>query len=433
MKKRTMSSSCFVISNLMLLILFGLLAGCPRKHQERGVTTPANPPAVVLNMSRGSALHAKVTGLTVVVTDQASGAVVDTQTFADPTFPLNLTLEVTIPPCLYAITATAVLRDGSRNSASASVDACAFAGDAITLAIVTEEPTPTPSPIPTVTPTSAPTVTPTTIPMLIPTTTPTPTETPVPPTPTPTETPVPPLPTPTETPTTTPTVPPTPPPTCIATGPISVGGYSWYFGTAGQSCTTICGTYGLVFDNATETYAGQAGSLANCDAVLTALYAPGTGTVTDVSYADALGCGYNLDTFIRFRNIFNAATADGAAAAACRACACSAVPTCGGMMYNGYCWYLSFQAASCDDTCTGHGAAYDAAGTETYLGYPGAPNAANCDAVLGSLLGTTGSSGAGTGSNGCCRWMPGGNWILDDTSSSSSTGSGIERACACTF
>jgi hypothetical protein len=226
MKKRAMTLSFFWVGNLVLVILFGLLAGCPRKHRERGMTAPVNPPAIVLNVANGADLRAKVTGLTVTVADQASGAVVDAQTFADPTFPLNLSINVTIPPCVYTITAMAVLRDGSSNSDSASVDACAFAGSAITLRIVTEEPTPiptstaTPPALPTGTPVAtvppAPTATPTVppAPTETPTVPPAPTETPtVPPVPTATPT-VPPVPTATPTvppaPTATPTVPPAP-------------------------------------------------------------------------------------------------------------------------------------------------------------------------------------------------------------------------------
>lgn len=172
-----------VVSVLLFAASSTIIYGCRRNH-ERALTNPASPGPIFLNVAKGvSPAQMKVNGLTVMVTDQASGAVVASQAFTEPTLPLNLAFNVIIPPCLYTITARVVLTDGSTNADSANVNACTYADGAITLIIVTEIPTPTPSPTPTSTETPRP------MPTEIPTEVPTPT--PVLPTATPTVTPTP--------------------------------------------------------------------------------------------------------------------------------------------------------------------------------------------------------------------------------------------------
>jgi hypothetical protein len=65
------------------------------------------------------------------------------------------------------------------------------------------------------------------------------------------------------------------------------GGYCWYQGLPGQSCTTVCAANGG-YNPATQTYAGSSGTNANCMAVVNAIgtsYSGGTGT-----FATAAGC-----------------------------------------------------------------------------------------------------------------------------------------------
>lgn len=71
---------------------------------------------------------------------------------------------------------------------------------------------------------------------------------------------------------------------CTGIGGVVVGEYCWFYGTAGQSCDTVCGALGLNYDEATRTFAGSDGSTGNCNAVLTALGPKGVP-------ADADGCG----------------------------------------------------------------------------------------------------------------------------------------------
>ena len=58
---------------------------------------------------------------------------------------------------------------------------------------------------------------------------------------------------------------------CPARG-AAVGGSCWYLGDPNANCDTTCDNAGLVYDEATRTYAGDLGSLANCQAVMDALF-----------------------------------------------------------------------------------------------------------------------------------------------------------------
>ena len=68
-----------------------------------------------------------------------------------------------------------------------------------------------------------------------------------------------------------------------------VGGYCWYQGANGESCTAACAGHGG-YNDATRTYAGSAGSNANCQAVIDALGVPGTAVTTDNSCGIGVGC-----------------------------------------------------------------------------------------------------------------------------------------------
>jgi hypothetical protein len=116
-----------------------------------------------------------------------------------------------------------------------------------------------------------------------------------------------------------------PPPTCA--GGVEVGGSCWYYGALGQSCTTVCSNAGKSYSAATESYAGSAGTDAQCGAVLDAIGGGGTGDADQVS-----DCGFNLGCYwsppggggdnMRGRCTNIAATAGGSWALANRACAC---------------------------------------------------------------------------------------------------------------
>jgi hypothetical protein len=79
--------------------------------------------------------------------------------------------------------------------------------------------------------------------------------------------------------------------TCPAAGSL-VGGVCWYFGSYGQSCTSVCSSKGLNYNSATLSYAGSGGTDAQCSAVMDALGAEATGaTATDCeSPGSSFGC-----------------------------------------------------------------------------------------------------------------------------------------------
>ena len=118
------------------------------------------------------------------------------------------------------------------------------------------------------------------------------------------------------------------PPAC---GGTSVGGYCWYFGAGGESCDTVCTGRGGCNITGTRDYAGSAGSLANCQAVLTAL-GQGSGAIDDFpNNSVELGCGkfgsYTNMAPHLMRDYYNATTCSAAGIASPladqRACACN--------------------------------------------------------------------------------------------------------------
>lgn len=102
--------------------------------------------------------------------------------------------------------------------------------------------------------------------------------------------------------------------TCNGT---SVGGYCWYLGPGWESCDGICYDNGG-YNAATLSYAGSGGSNANCQAVLDALKAPGTGAPSTT--ASAAGCHVNGTTR---RRGTTATTGAASGNNVFRACACN--------------------------------------------------------------------------------------------------------------
>lgn len=102
-----------------------------------------------------------------------------------------------------------------------------------------------------------------------------------------------------------------------------VGGYCWYQGLAGESCDTVCSAHGG-YNEATRTFAGSAGTNANCESVLDAI-GIGSTTVSDVAgpSADGYGCGYSTNVYARVRVLNPATNSSAADAMEIRACACN--------------------------------------------------------------------------------------------------------------
>lgn len=114
------------------------------------------------------------------------------------------------------------------------------------------------------------------------------------------------------------------PPAC-ASGGASVGGHCWYHGGVGASCTTTCGNVGLSYDPATESYAGSAGTNAQCQAIMGAFGAIGDPAYSEGGCWENIGCYWDPswpspDRIARCTNM--PATASGSYAPARRACAC---------------------------------------------------------------------------------------------------------------
>lgn len=108
--------------------------------------------------------------------------------------------------------------------------------------------------------------------------------------------------------------------TCTGGG-ASVGGYCWYYAADNTNCTTTCAARGG-YNAATLTYAGTSGTTAQCDAVMSAIGAPGTGT-TSTGCGLGVGCVYDVATPARFICTGTATNASDAYAGGRRACACN--------------------------------------------------------------------------------------------------------------
>lgn len=111
-------------------------------------------------------------------------------------------------------------------------------------------------------------------------------------------------------------------PPCDAT----TGGFCWFLGAAGESCDAVCGINGRSYDSATASYAGNGGSLGQCEAVLTALGYPGVPGNFDCSTLNGgnpapIGCSILFGTTRRWCS--SPPTTSGSAYfQAERACAC---------------------------------------------------------------------------------------------------------------
>jgi hypothetical protein len=100
---------------------------------------------------------------------------------------------------------------------------------------------------------------------------------------------------------------------------VSVGGYCWYMGSSGQSCTSVCATRGG-YNAATRSYAGSEGTDARCTAVLNALGKDGS-PITRGWTNYGIGCGY-YGRGIRYAAPYTT-TAGATAPGRQRVCACN--------------------------------------------------------------------------------------------------------------
>lgn len=105
-----------------------------------------------------------------------------------------------------------------------------------------------------------------------------------------------------------------------------VDGHCWVLGNAGASCDAACTSFGLVYDPATWTYAGSAGTDANCLAVMNALRQPATSIVSDVGPPGGNGCYWNPGSGSGgeacYRETIHPTTSTGTIFPWQRACAC---------------------------------------------------------------------------------------------------------------
>lgn len=115
------------------------------------------------------------------------------------------------------------------------------------------------------------------------------------------------------------------PPVCSG---VMIGGYCWYAGAKGQSCTQVCASRGGVNITGTRNYVGSGGNITNCTNVSSALGLT-IGSPTDSNSCSSglqyMGCGEYTSIFgVRIVRCSNAATtADSTIGAFRRVCACN--------------------------------------------------------------------------------------------------------------
>lgn len=104
-----------------------------------------------------------------------------------------------------------------------------------------------------------------------------------------------------------------------------VGDFCWLLSGSNESCETTCLDAGLTYDEATRTYAGSDGNLANCNAVLDALNPLSEFYTaydsTDFPCPTGWGCVYD-ETGFEYRCLNPSTTAAAQSVNIRRACAC---------------------------------------------------------------------------------------------------------------
>ena len=106
---------------------------------------------------------------------------------------------------------------------------------------------------------------------------------------------------------------------------ITVGGFCWYYGAGGESCTTVCSARGGYDASGTRDWAGSGGTNANCKAVFEAIgETDGDDTVANLS--GAYGCASDWSDISDWWRYTSATTAGASSANVHRVCACNFVP-----------------------------------------------------------------------------------------------------------
>lgn len=232
---------------------------------------------------------------------------------------------------------------------------------------------------------------------------------------------------------------------CMKAGGVLVNGTCWFLGAANAACNTTCTNAGGTYNASgpTQSFAGSGGSNANCQTILDALTAPGTGASANIS--NTMGCYVNGTTRQRGTTATGASTT---LSNSRRACACDitdpgpglSTTTCATMggTWAGddpggpSCFFLGAASASCDTTCTGKGLLYDES-TKDYAGSSG--DNSNCFTVLSALNapGTGIPSAQNDGPVGCGVAGVLGTRVRSTTAptTSAATVAFFRRACAC--
>ena len=120
--------------------------------------------------------------------------------------------------------------------------------------------------------------------------------------------------------TTSTTLPPCP------SGGRRVGGVCWYLANnSTQNCNDVCTGVGRTYDDATRTFAGSGGTLANCEAIFDTGGVITTFATDETNCSTARGCGHvPQDGYIDVRRCVSpATTAEATGDGSHRACACS--------------------------------------------------------------------------------------------------------------
>lgn len=220
--------------------------------------------------------------------------------------------------------------------------------------------------------------------------------------------------------------------TCNPACETTTGGYCWFRGAEGDSCDATCANAGRIYDEATSTYAGSAGTVANC-AQLAGDYGLANTVWLNGSCSNGLGCyDTGLNGFLRCTTPATTSSASQSPGGYRRICACQdpCETTVGG-----FCWRLGGPGANCNATCAAVGLACGAA-TKDYAGSAG--TLSQCVAVLAGLAPTatspTHASSNATVAGGCMvdanndgKWWT----TLDTTCGYADTTYLSRRACAC--
>jgi len=110
---------------------------------------------------------------------------------------------------------------------------------------------------------------------------------------------------------------------CLGTGTKVIGAFPgcWFLGDPGQSCTEVCTSNGLVYDENTRTVAGSDGTMDAC-MTLQGILGVLTGGCVPGACTDGFGCSYDTATKNPLYCTSPPTTADAANVDIERVCAC---------------------------------------------------------------------------------------------------------------